>query len=60
MFDMATECGAAINIENRQVTLIILMNYLFDVFIYLPGPNTTDNGSLPCKNGYVLSYCKGF
>ena len=34
MFDMATECGAAINIENRQVILMLLMNFnLFDVFI---------------------------
>lgn len=32
MFDMATECGAAINIENRQVKPNI-GNYVFLMFL---------------------------
>ena len=42
MFDMATECGAAINIENRQVILMFLMNfYLFNDFYQGLTPLTT-------------------
>ena len=42
MFDMATECGAAINIENKQGLT----------------PLTNDYGSISGKNGHVLPHCQ--